>query len=618
MDRAARLLAPFNRDMRLIEIGASYNPLIPKSDGWHTTVVDHLPREELSKLYPNFAAKIELVDYIWDGEALDELIPSRNFDGLIASHVGEHLPDFVGFLQAADKLLAETGVIALALPDLRFCFDFFRPPNTTGQFLVAIGRKTHDPAALFDSKARRVLRKSGLETWGKTDHLDDLQFIEPKLYESYLELLRGKQAEADGRYIDTHGWCFTPKSFELLILELHLLGLSPWAIQRIEPQEAIEFLVWLEKKPHANIDIEETNTRRMTLMREIVMETQEQQRALLHPSDTFRSSSETIAAIIPLYNGGKYIEIAVNSVVEQTRRADEIIVVDDGSTDDGPERVRAMIGRGMPIKLLRKENGGQSSARNYGAQATKATYLAFLDQDDSWYPRHLEKLLEPYQEAQTGAPLGWTYSNLDEVDDRAELVVKRFLSTLHAAHPKTDIFSLLSGDMYILPSASLVLHAAFDAVGGFDERLCGYEDDDLFLRLFRAGYANVYLDISLSKWRIHPGSASYTSRMRQSRAIYARKLLANFPDDLSRNRYYTRDLIVPRFGRQAIAEYLLSLQGQDQAHRTEARAELAFWMPMMSRADRMVARGCLRLRNKRYYRIARRMKPFVLPMLRRL
>lgn len=57
--------------------------------------------------------------------------------------------------------------------------------------------------------------------------------------------------------------------------------------------------------------------------------------------------------------------------------------------------------------------------------------------------------------------------------------------------------------MFILPSASLIVRKAFDRVGGFDERLCGCEDDDLFLRLFTAGYANVFIDEPLSQWRIY-------------------------------------------------------------------------------------------------------------------
>ena len=101
------------------------------------------------------------------------------------------------------------------------------------------------------------------------------------------------------------------------------------------------------------------------------------------------------------------------------------------------------------------------------------------------------------------------------------------------------------------------------SVGGFDERLCGYEDDDLFMRMFRAGFENIYIDKALSKWRIYPGSTSYSFRMARSRGIYTRKLLEIFPDDQKRARYYARDLIVPRFFDHAIREYETAMELDD-------------------------------------------------------
>jgi glycosyltransferase involved in cell wall biosynthesis len=73
----------------------------------------------------------------------------------------------------------------------------------------------------------------------------------------------------------------------------------------------------------------------------------------------------SIAAIIPLYNGARWIEQSIKSVLAQTLVPDEFIVVDDGSTDDGP-RIVERLAQSHPIRLLRKPNGGQSSARNFG------------------------------------------------------------------------------------------------------------------------------------------------------------------------------------------------------------------------------------------------------------
>ncbi len=84
-------------------------------------------------------------------------------------------------------------------------------------------------------------------------------------------------------------------------------------------------------------------------------------------------------------------------------------------------------------------------------------------------------------------------------------------------------------------------------MGGFDELLCGYEDDDLFLRMFRESFDNVYVPHPTSQWRIHEASCGASNRMDDSLRYYARKLLAAFPDDRWRGISYARDCIVPRF-----------------------------------------------------------------------
>jgi glycosyltransferase involved in cell wall biosynthesis len=266
-----------------------------------------------------------------------------------------------------------------------------------------------------------------------------------------------------------------------------------------------------------------------------------------------KATSLTISAIIPLYNGAKYIEEAVRSVAQQTLPPAEIIVVNDGSTDNGAEVVEGLKSK-YPVRLLNMANGGQSSARNHGVAHSGGDLIALLDQDDAWYPEHLETLIKPFLEPGSER-LGWVYSNLDEMDEQGLIVTNSFLSTIPTQHPKRDIMSCLRADMFILPSASLITRKAFDQVGGFDVRLSGYEDDDLFLRLFQAGFDNHYIDEPLSKWRIYPSSSSYSFRMAKSRSIYARKLLKQFPDDPARARFYSRDLLGPRFLAHMLHEY---------------------------------------------------------------
>lgn len=153
------------------------------------------------------------------------------------------------------------------------------------------------------------------------------------------------------------------------------------------------------------------------------------------------ASDLRISVIIPLFNGSRYIRETLMSVLGQTHPADEIIVVDDGSTDEGPAIVEDLRSAG-PIFLYRQENKGQSAARNTGVKLSSGELIAFLDQDDVWYPDHLAILLKPFLEKRR-RHLGWVYSNLDEIDEAGGMVLHSCLNALPFHHPKTDLFECL-------------------------------------------------------------------------------------------------------------------------------------------------------------------------------
>jgi glycosyltransferase involved in cell wall biosynthesis len=383
--------------------------------------------------------------------------------------------------------------------------------------------------------------------------------------------------DESGPYTDTHGWTFTPSSFALLILELQALALIPFGITDIRPADGTEFYVWLSRMPSP----ENVESRRIELLRQIIVEREEQVKKIQMIRGTAmpppRGAPEpeepqqpTVVAIIPLYNGAPWIRDSLRSVLQQSHPADEIIVVDDGSTDDGPEIVEQIRCEHPQVTLLHMSqpghNGGQSAARNFGVAHSKSDIIALLDQDDVWYANHIKVLYETMIEAGDEAEIGWLYSDLDEVDEHLNLVHRNYLTGLHATHPKIDLIQCLIGDMFVLPSSSFIVRRAFDDVGGFDERLSGYEDDDLFLRMFRRGWTNIYVNRPLTKWRIHTGSSSYSPRMAKSRRVYMRKLIDQFPDDPARVRYYRRDVIAPRFLPQFLAEYLIALKTDDEVH----------------------------------------------------
>lgn len=235
--------------MRGLEIGPSHNPIAPKSEGWNVLIVDHATREDLIVKYHDHGvdlSKIEDVDYVWRGEPIDELVgPSGfgKFDYCIASHVIEHFPDLIGFLQSVESLLVVGGLLSLVVPDKRHCFDFFKPLTNTADLLEAnaLKRSTHSRRTVFEFVAYSA-KRAGAITWDKRQ-LGELSFAHSltqakAMYESYNE---------DEPYADFHRSYFVPSSFELVLLELRALGLTTLAVAHTYEAEGCEFYVTLEK-----------------------------------------------------------------------------------------------------------------------------------------------------------------------------------------------------------------------------------------------------------------------------------------------------------------------------------------------------------------------------------
>lgn len=284
----------------------------------------------------------------------------------------------------------------------------------------------------------------------------------------------------------------------------------------------------------------------------------------------YKSPPPTVVVIIPFYNGAKFIERSVASVFSQSVPADEVIVVNDGSRPEEREALGELATR-YPFRIVDKENGGQGSARNVGVAASVSNYICFLDQDDFYLDNHIEVLVDgiPMDEPR----FGFVYADLYEADGAGNVITTSMIRDL-AAHPKTSIGQLLREDMYVLPSASLTSRVAFEAVGGFDVQFMGFEDDDLFMRIFRKGFTNHFLDKAVTVWCIHTGSTSYSMRMLRSRFRFFKKLAETFPDEPHRGRYHLRDCLIPRFGRVFVEEVIQSIKF-DRDNKAELGAMLA-------------------------------------------
>ena len=235
---------------RILEVGPSYNPMFSKSSGRPVSVLDHATRDELIAKYSNDPGadhtRIEEVDFVWRRGPMSEALPPcerGTFDIMVASHVVEHTPDLVSFLVSAQEILRPSGRFLLVVPDKRFCFDYFRPPSTTGDVLNAhlACRSRHTPGTIFDQLAYSV-STDGRVAWSQ-EPMGVLK-LEHDLATTRTQLTPpGEEAP----YTDAHNWRFTPAWFQLIILELAWLGLADWRADRVGETHHCEFPVQLSR-----------------------------------------------------------------------------------------------------------------------------------------------------------------------------------------------------------------------------------------------------------------------------------------------------------------------------------------------------------------------------------
>lgn len=239
----------FSKKSRGIEIGASHAPIASKKDGYNISIIDHATQEDLVAKYKSLkidTTQIEKVDYVWDGsQTLTDLIgETHSFDYIIASHLVEHTTDLLTFLQDCQNLLKPGGKLCLAIPDKRYCFDYFRFPTTTGDLLDAhyTGRSRHTPGKIFDGVINAA-QKGKKTAWSSTDTgkfslVNDLAHATEKL----------ELARKSDEYIDIHNWMFTPASFKLLIADLQSLKLIKLSYVDELPTQGFEFFAILSAK----------------------------------------------------------------------------------------------------------------------------------------------------------------------------------------------------------------------------------------------------------------------------------------------------------------------------------------------------------------------------------
>lgn len=204
-----------------------------------------------------------------------------------------------------------------------------------------------------------------------------------------------------------------------------------------------------------------------------------------------------VSVVVPARNAARYLDQAVESALAQTYRPLEVIVVDDGSTDETP----ALAARyGSALQYLRQDHAGVSVARNRGVSAARAEYVAFLDADDEWMPRKLEVQMERLTREPEAVA---SFSGALRVDSRTG--AETYVSPGSGEDMVAEL--LLHSTIVGPPSVAVVRRDAFAQTGGFDPRIAQGEDWDLWLRLAELGPFDL-VDEPLARYRIHGANAS--------------------------------------------------------------------------------------------------------------
>ena len=216
-----------------------------------------------------------------------------------------------------------------------------------------------------------------------------------------------------------------------------------------------------------------------------------------------------LSVIIPAYNYARFLPQAINSALQQTHREIEVIVVDDGSTDDTSEIVAALVRCDSRVRYVYQANAGLSAARNNGINCARHDYVGFLDADDIWLPEFLSRVMETFARLPTEFAIVACHAIYIDGDGR-RLNTKRLDAKMAEEVLCRDIILKTR----FSPSAVVVRKAAFSEVGNFDVTLRSSEDRDMWLRI-AARHRVHFLPEQLVLIRRHPGNMSkHADRMK--------------------------------------------------------------------------------------------------------
>jgi glycosyltransferase involved in cell wall biosynthesis len=221
-------------------------------------------------------------------------------------------------------------------------------------------------------------------------------------------------------------------------------------------------------------------------------------------------TAPAVSVMMTVYNAAPYVEKALTSILGQTIRDFEIIVIDDGSTDESAAIVQRIAERDERIRLVSRPNTGISKARNEALGLARGEFVAVQDADDESLPHRLDRQVRFLREKPDVVCVGSWFDAIDAAG-------RRLRSYQIPTDPAEIERTLLAGHAAICQPSSMLRRDAVQRVGGFDESLPSAEDLDLHLRLSEIGkLAN--LPEVLVRYRMHDASISSTGRERMLEA----------------------------------------------------------------------------------------------------
>jgi SAM-dependent methyltransferase len=250
-ERRAILLAGLDtKNLVGLEIGALCRPMIRREDGESVIYVDHADTPALRKKYANDSGTVTVdhivdVDAVWGENSLQDATGGRLVDYAVASHVVEHVPDLITWLNEIASVLRPTGELRLIVPDKRFLFDMFRRETSLADVLLSYINKARvpQPHSMLDF-ALGVVHARRAEIWR-----DEIPAVPERYYDWQGAVGLARDIIANSTYHDIHCWAFTPKSFAEIFRDMTGTGLIDFACEGFldTQDEDLEFYVSMRR-----------------------------------------------------------------------------------------------------------------------------------------------------------------------------------------------------------------------------------------------------------------------------------------------------------------------------------------------------------------------------------